>query len=116
MERCVEELTSDGITATTQAVEIQDSSSPWVCSVLTSLQCSTANADTQTLSIAEIKQAQQEDKDIAPVLQCKLEDKIPLGQEFKTLSALGALSKPQVDGLDFVFASLLFGHSLHQRL
>lgn len=82
-----EELASDCVATTTQAVEAQDSSSPWVCPVLTSLQFTAVSEETQTpFSVAEIKQAQQDDRDIDPVLQCKLKDNKPSEQEFHALS------------------------------
>lgn len=87
MEQYTEELASDCVAATTQAVETQDSSSPWVCPVLASPQCTAVNqVKHEPLSVAEIRQAQRDDKDIGPIIQCKLKDCKPLGHELKAFS------------------------------
>lgn len=78
---------SDCVAATTQAVETQDSSSPMVCPVLASPQCiAVSQVRQEPFSVAEIRQAQQDDKDIGPIIQCKLKDCKPLGHELKAFS------------------------------
>ena len=87
MGQCTEELASDCVAATTQAIEAQDSSSPWVCPILTSLQCTAVSEKThKPFSDAEIRQAQQDDKNIGPVMQCKLRDQKPTGHGLNNFS------------------------------
>ncbi len=66
MGQCTGELVSDCVAATTQA-----SSSPWVCPGLTPLQW-TAVTDMHMMhkpfSVVEIRQAQQDDKSIGPIM------------------------------------------------
>ncbi|KAJ7985270.1 hypothetical protein DPEC_G00350330 [Dallia pectoralis] len=84
MGQCTEKLTSDCVRATTQAVEIQDSSALCICPVLTSLE---ENKATQRkFTVKEIRQAQQDDKDIGPVIQCKIRDHKPSGKDLNDFS------------------------------
>ncbi|KAJ8013587.1 hypothetical protein DPEC_G00031320 [Dallia pectoralis] len=84
MGQCTEKLTSDCVSATTQAVEIQDSSALCICPVLTSLE---ENKATQRkFTVKEIRQAQQDDKDIGPVIQCKMRDHKPSGKDLNDFS------------------------------
>ncbi|KAJ7991697.1 hypothetical protein DPEC_G00286570 [Dallia pectoralis] len=84
MGQCTEKLTSDCVRATTQAVEIQDSSALCICPVLTSLE---ENKVTQRkFTVKEIRQAQQDDKDIGPVIQCKIRDHKPSGKDLNDFS------------------------------
>ncbi|KAJ7991696.1 hypothetical protein DPEC_G00286560 [Dallia pectoralis] len=84
MGQCTEKLTSDCVRATTQAVEIQESSALCICPVLTSLE---ENKVTQRkFTVKEIRQAQQDDKDIGPVIQCKIRDHKPSGKNLNDFS------------------------------
>ncbi|KAJ8015781.1 hypothetical protein DPEC_G00029710 [Dallia pectoralis] len=84
MGQSTEKLTSDCVVATTQAVEIQDSSALCICPVLTSLE---ENKATQRkFTVKEIRQAQQDDKDIGPVIQCKMRDHKPSGKDLNDFS------------------------------
>lgn len=88
MRHCTEELSSDCVAATTQAVETQDSSPPWVCPVYTtSVQHTAGNEETRKpFSVAEIRQAQRDDPNIGPVLQCKLMNAKPSVHQLKAFS------------------------------
>lgn len=86
MEQCTEELTSDCVAATTQAVETQDSSSSWVCPAVNSLQCTESEETHKPFSADEIRQAQQDDKNIGPVMQCVLSDNKPSVHELRNFS------------------------------
>ena len=87
MGRCTEELTSDCVAATAQAVKTQNSSSPWVCPVLTPLQCTAVSEDMyKPHSVTEIRQAQKDDKNIGPIIQFKLKDIKPSGHELSAFS------------------------------
>lgn len=83
MTQCTEELASDCVAATTQAVESQDTGSPGVCPV----QCTAVNEAThKTFTAAEIRQVQQDDKNIGPVMQFKLTNNKPSGHELSAFS------------------------------
>lgn len=87
MGQCTEELASDCVAATAQAVEAQDSSSPCVYPVLTPFQCTAVNEEVhKSFSATEIQQAQLNDSNIGPVMQCKLRDSRPSGHELNTFS------------------------------
>lgn len=106
MSQCTEELASDCVAATTQAVEIQDSSPPWVCPVLTSLRCTEVNAEThKPFSAVEIQLAQQGDKNIGSVMQCKIRNSAP--------SACKA-SVYCVSGKDFTLMKMAFSAGKQQ--
>ncbi|XP_068115048.1 uncharacterized protein [Hyperolius riggenbachi] len=87
MEQCTEELTSDCVAATIQAIEVQDSNLPWVCLAVTDTQ-STGVIDEigKPFSVDEIRRAQQDDKHIGPIIQCKVKNHKPSGYELNTLS------------------------------
>ncbi len=85
MEQCTEELTSDCVEATVQAIEAQDLTMSWTA--MTSLHNPTENAESsETYSTDEIRQAQREDPYIGPVVQCKLAGEKPSKHLLKTLS------------------------------
>ena len=87
MSQCTEELSSECVAATTQAIQTQDVS-PWACTVITSpLLCTTDCEDRlASLSTADIRQAQQNDQHISPVIQFKLTDTKPSARELRALS------------------------------
>ncbi len=87
MSQCTEELSSDCVAATTQAIQTQDSS-PWICTMITSpLLCTTGCKNiSESLSTADIQRAQQDDQHISPVVQFKLTDTKPSGHELRALS------------------------------
>ncbi len=85
MEQCTEELTSDCVEATVQAIEAQDLTMSWTA--MTSLHNPTESAESsETYSTDEIRQAQREDTYIGPVVQCKLAGEKPSKHLLKTLS------------------------------
>ncbi len=85
MEQCTEELTSDCVEATVQAIEAQDLTMSWTA--MTSLHNPTENAESsEAYSTDEIRQAQREDHYIGPVVQCKLAGEKPSKHLLKTLS------------------------------
>ncbi len=85
MEQCTEELTSDCVEATVQAIEAQDLTMSWTA--MTSLHNPTEHAESsETYSTDEIRQAQREDPYIGPVVQCKLAGEKPSKHLLKTLS------------------------------
>ncbi|KAI3369517.1 hypothetical protein L3Q82_007728 [Scortum barcoo] len=88
MGQCTEELTSDCVAATAQAVETQELSSPCICPVLAPLQCTeVSKMMLEPFSVAEIRQAQQDDENIGPVLQCKLSNNKPSRHTLSTFSS-----------------------------
>ncbi len=85
MEQCTEELTSDCVKATVQAIEAQDLTMSWTA--MNSLHNPTENAESsETYSTDEIRQAQREDPYIGPVVQGKLAGEKPSKHLLKTLS------------------------------
>ena len=87
MSQCTEELSSDCVAATTQAIQTQDVS-PWACTVITSPMLCTTDCEDRlaSLSTADIRQAQQNDQHISPVIQFKLTDTKPSARELRALS------------------------------
>ncbi len=85
MEQCTEELTSDCVEATVQAIGVQDLTMSWTA--MTSLHNPLESAESsETYSTDEIRQAQREDTHIGPVVQCKLAGEKPSKHLLKTLS------------------------------
>lgn len=85
MEQCTEELTSDCVEATVQAIEMQDCTTSWTA--MTSLKNPAESVESsERYSTDEIRQAQREDAHIGPVLQCKLIGEKPSRHQLKTFS------------------------------
>lgn len=88
MKECSEELSSDIIGATIQAVEAQEGPSiPW--SVLincSSIQTCPAVPTITPLSVNVIKDAQMNDQDISPLYECKLAGTKPKVRQLRTYS------------------------------
>ncbi len=85
IEQCTEDLTSDCVKATVQAIEAQDLTMSWTA--MNSLYNPTENAESsETYSTDEIRQAQREDPYIGPVVQGKLAGEKPSKHLLKTLS------------------------------
>ncbi len=70
IEQCTEEMSSDSIAATTQAVEVQEDTSYWLVS--DSFPCSPDMGDNETLPEDKIQQSQREDPHVRPVIKYKL--------------------------------------------
>lgn len=88
MEQCTEEMGSDCVAAITQVVETPDFNSPMVCPILTRLQCTSVSEEPHNqFSVTEVKQAQQDDGNIGPIMQCKMRNEKPTRHELNTLSA-----------------------------
>lgn len=88
MEQCTEEMGSDCVAAITQVVETPDFNSPMVCPILTRLQCTSVSEEPHNqFSVTEVKQAQQDDGNIGPIMQCKMSNEKPTRHELNTLSA-----------------------------
>lgn len=85
MENCTEEMSSLSVHATVQAIELKDSKTAWC---MMALGCVGTDEGTLTpFSRAEICQAQKEDLNIGPVIDCKQSDQRPVGQQLKSFSA-----------------------------
>lgn len=84
IEQCTEELSSDCIAATAQAVEVQEDTSPWVVS--DSSPCSPDMGDSEPLLVAEIQQSQREDPHMGPVIKYKLTGMRPCSKQMKSLT------------------------------
>lgn len=87
MRRCTEELSSDCVAAAIQAIQTQDFS-PWACTMIASpVLCAVDCTESlEPLSAVDIRQAQQDDLYIGPVMQFKMTETKPAGQEWRTLS------------------------------
>lgn len=87
MSHCTEELSSDYVSAATQAIQTQDSS-PWACAMLASpVWCHVeSKSRLRPLSAPDLKRAQRDDQHISPVIQLKLTNTKPSGSKMKTLS------------------------------
>ncbi len=88
MKELSEELSSDIIGATIQAVEAQEGPSiPWSVSTnCSSIQTCPAVPTITPLSVNVIKDAQTNDQDISPVYECKLSGTKPKVRQLKTYS------------------------------
>ncbi len=84
MKECTEELPFDCVEATIQSVEVPNLS--WTAVISLDDTVATEYAG-EPLPVEEIKQAQQNDDHIGPVLQFKLSDKKPTGHLFNTMTA-----------------------------
>lgn len=84
MENCTEEFSSPSVQATVQAVETEDSEPTWC---MMTLECARTDEEPPTpFSRAEFCQAQREDPDIGPVINCKQSGQRPAGQQLKSFS------------------------------
>ena len=84
MESCTEEMSSLSVQATVQAIETKDSETAWC---MMALEGEATGENTLTpFSRADICQAQKDDLDIGPVMDCRQSDQRPVGQEFKAFS------------------------------
>lgn len=88
MEECSEELSSDVVGATIQAVEAQEGPCiPWCVSTkCSSIETCPAVPTITPLSVNEIREAQMNDNDVSPVYECKLSETKPKCKQFKTCS------------------------------
>lgn len=88
MNECSEELSSDVICATIQAVEAQEEPSiPWSVSTnCSSIEACPAIPSITPLSENEIREAQMNDQEISPVYQWKLSETKPPVKQLKTCS------------------------------
>lgn len=84
MKQCTEELSSDCIAATAQAVEVQETLSSWT---LSDSPCLSDGGGNSSIPADEIRLAQQEDPHIGPVIKCKLNSVRPRGHQIKSLTA-----------------------------
>lgn len=88
IKECSEELSSDVIGATIQAVEAQEGPSiPWSVSTnCSSIEACPAVPTISPLSVSEIREAQINDQSISPVYECKLSETKPQVKRLKTYS------------------------------
>ncbi len=84
IEQCTEEMSSECIAATAQAVEVQEDTSHWVES--DSFPYSPDMGDNEPLPVAKIQQSQREDPHIGPVMKYKLTGMRPCPKQMKSLT------------------------------
>lgn len=98
MEQCTEELSSDCVEATIQAVEVQDLAMSWTAmsSPYDPTECAESG---QSFSTDDIRQAQRSDTHIGPVVQCKMAGEKPSRHLLRTFSAQGRSLLRQWDKL-----------------
>ena len=115
MKECSEEMPYDVIGATTQAVENQDESNvSWSMGV--AVECAEVATGTSLIPLGgQIKHDQRNDPTVGSVVQFKLADKKPSGQELKQLSSQITCLLREWDKLEINESGVLYRKTANRK-